>query len=75
MIYNILCTIFSDIMTITQRQTDPVRDELYTAIAKVEKVLISEKGKIRYRKKVKLPPSVLQKFGRIYFLNYVKLIF
>jgi hypothetical protein len=46
MIYNILCTIFSDIITITQRQTDPVRDELYTAIAKVEKVLISEKGKI-----------------------------
>lgn len=46
MIYNILCTIFSDIMTITQRQTDPVRDELYTAITKVEKVLISEKGKI-----------------------------
>ena len=46
MIYNILCTIFSDIIRITQRQTDPVRDELYTAIAKVEKVLISEKGKI-----------------------------
>ena len=46
MIYNILCTIFSDIMTITQRQTDPVRDELCTAIAKVEKVLISERGKI-----------------------------
>ena len=46
MIYNILCTIFSDIMTITQRQTDPVRDELYTAITKVEQVLISEKGKI-----------------------------
>lgn len=58
--------IFSDIMTVTQRQTDPVRDELHTAIAKVEKVLISEKGKITsFGTSINLRKKIL---------NYVKLI-